>query len=169
MEGLNLGGMIELEDSVGFQGGNLVINGSQQDIKSLMNETLYNFDKQKFLAKVTNFELSDDMKYFINEYDGIFQERNCFIWKFLGYIYRETEVTLSTVDKKYIDSITDCKIITSMLCVAIDDIAEVHKDERLLKVMVKILRNDSSEYDLIDNEKISLVKRLWDYLLKELQ
>ena len=40
-------------------------------------------DKQEILKKVSNYELSDDVKYFVEEYEKFFNDRDIFQWKFL--------------------------------------------------------------------------------------
>jgi len=138
MNGINPGEMAGSLDAGGFQGEYIHINESQPVNNLSIKDVLGDFNKQEILERVKQFELSDDVKYFVNEYERVFNDRNGFIWKWLGPLYKETGVTLSTVNHNFLDSITDKKIILTML----------------------------AKFD--NNEKISLISRMWEYLILEL-
>jgi hypothetical protein len=122
-------------------------------------------DKKEILKQVQSFTLSNDVKYFVDEYEKIFSERSRFEWKWLGTVFRDAGVTLSSIDEKYLDSITDCKILFCLLYIILDDVAEVHKDEDQLKEMLEIFNNNSvKKY----NKKIILLKELWQFLQNKL-
>lgn len=125
-------------------------------------------NRQEIIEKMNNYVLSEDVKNFINEYERLFGERNIFLWKFLGTVFEEAGVTLSSVDKRYLNSLTDNKILLSLLYTIIDDVADIYQDEKLLKEMLQILNNGSNVEISEKNEKILLVKKLWEHILKEI-
>jgi len=122
-------------------------------------------EKKELMQKVANYKLSDYVKYFINEYNKVFAHRNEYLWKWLGIIYGETGVTLSTVDNNYNKSITDSKIILTMAFSVLDDLSEYYKDEGLLNKIFEIIQNPDGE---IDNSEKMLVfyKDIWNYFIK---
>lgn len=127
-------------------------------------ELTSDINEKALFEKVKKFELSKDVTKFVEDYDRVFGERNKFEWKWLGAVFKESGVTLSTIDKRYIDSITDCKILFCLLYIMVDDIAEVHKDEKTLQKMLEILRNDTNNEIIKKNEKLSLLNKLWNHL-----
>jgi hypothetical protein len=145
-----------------------LLNNSKSDLKSLMKD-ISKKEKEDIIEKIKQYELSDNVIYFSKKYDNYFKERNKFLWKFLGSIFTEAGATLSTVDKKYFDSVTDIKIIISILCGVLDDVADVHKDKKLLDNMINILyKKENCNPDLKD-KKISFIKEIWNFILKELR
>jgi len=168
MNGINPGEMAGSLDAGGFQGEYIHINESQPVNNLSIKDVLGDFNKQEILERVKQFELSDDVKYFVNEYERVFNDRNGFIWKWLGPLYKETGVTLSTVNHNFLDSITDKKIILTMLATILDDISDVHQDKELLDAAIDILNNKKLEKKFDNNEKISLISRMWEYLILEL-
>lgn len=125
-------------------------------------------DKEEIIEKISKFTLSNNVRYFVKEYEKIFTERNVFLWKFLGTLFKDSGVTLSTVDKKYVDSTTDIKIVFSILCGVLDDVADVHKDKELLTKMSEIIINGPNTNEQVKNEKIALIIKMWNYLTNEL-
>lgn len=161
MNGLNPGDIPVSFDSIGFQ-------QNQPQFNDLSFGSLNDFEKKELLDKVQGFELSNDMQNFINEYNRIFGERDIFLWKWLGPVYRDTGVMLSTVDKKYVDSITDEKILVTMIAVILDDIADIYKDKELLESMSDIFRDGCVRKEYENNEKICFVKKAWEFLINRL-
>jgi len=127
------------------------------------------FKKKPILESVYNYTLSDNLNYFIDEYEHLFGKRNRFLWKWLGVIFKESGVTLSTVDREYLDSTVDNKILITIITVVLDDIAEYYKDGELLGMILEMWNHGTK---LIggykENEKVMFVKKLWDHLMKEL-
>jgi len=125
-------------------------------------------EKQEILKKIINYKLSDDVKYFVEEYEKVFTERNVFLWKFLGTLFKDSGITLSTVDKKYVDSTIDIKLVFSILCGVLDDVADVQKDKKLLAKMSEIVINGPNTNEQTKNEKMALITKMWNYLTNEL-
>ncbi|MCK4995312.1 MAG: hypothetical protein KAR55_00345 [Thermoplasmatales archaeon] len=146
---------------------NLLIN-HKPDLKSVMTN-ISKKEREHILEKIYGYELSKNVIYFSDKYEKYFKERNTFLWKFLGAIFTESGATLSSVDKKYFESVTDIKIIISILCGILDDVADVHKDTELLNKMVEVLNNKQNENVEIEDEKISFIKEIWDFLLKKIK
>jgi len=168
MNGINPGEMAGFLDAVGFQGGNLSMSISTPEIKPSSMEILQDFNKQELLERVSKFTLSDDVKYFVEGYERIFGERDVFLWKFLGTVHKEAGVRLSTVNNGYIDSITDNKILISILCCILDDVIDVHKDKELFNAMIELMNKGTIEEEFKQNVKILYLEKLWNYLINEL-
>jgi hypothetical protein len=139
----------------------------KQDIS--IAKLIGDINKQEILDKINRYELSTDVKSFSDEYEKLFEERNVFLWKFLGSVFTDTGATLSTVDEKYMNSVTDIKIVFSILCGILDDVADVHKDKKLLQKMTNIVYNRQNLIIDLKDERILLVKKMWDFLTKELE
>ena len=125
-------------------------------------------ERNKILESVSSYTLSDDVKSFIKRYDGVFGKRDNFLWKWLGALYRESGVTLSTVDLKHLDSVVDDKIILTMLFSILDDVSEYYKDAELMEALLEIPNNNIDSSIIKKNEKLLFFKNLWDYLLGKL-
>lgn len=143
---------------------NLLIN-QKPDLKTIMT-SISKREKDEIIGKIYRYQLSNNVLHFAKKYDTLFDERNIFLWKFLGAVFTETGATLSSVDKKHIDSVTDIKITISILCGILDDVADVHKDKELLNKMIDTIYN---KQDKITDEKVAFIKEIWDFLTKELQ
>jgi len=168
MGNLNPSEMIESHGTMGFFGGNLEIYTSISESKHSDAEIIKNFEKQEMLERISKYTLSGDVKYFVEEYEKFFTERNVFLWKWLGPIFKESGVTLSSIDNNYADSLTDNKIILTILACILDDVADVLQDKELLSKMSSMF-NNASNVDISEkNEKIILVKKIWEHLLNEL-
>lgn len=124
-------------------------------------------EKEKILEQVFKYELSDSVQHFVNKYDQIFGKRTNFLWKWLGVVYKESGVTLSTVDPKLLDSVTDAKILFTMFFSILDDISEFYKDEKLLESMLGIVSDSPTVSNIEENEKLFLFKELWDHFQKD--
>lgn len=146
---------------------NILIN-QKSDLKSVMTN-IPQKERENIIEKIKNYELSENVSYFSKEYQKLFNERNDFLWKFLGSVFTETGVTLSTVDKKYFDSVTDIKIIISILCGVLDDVADVHKDKELLNNMMNVIYKKETQQSKFKDEKVLFIKEIWSFLLKELK
>ena len=133
-----------------------------------ISELFQDIDKQEILGKISKFELSENVKHFVMEYEKAFSDRESFLWRFLGTVFKETGVTLSTVDEKYFDSTIDNKIILTILVAILDDVADIHKDGDLLAKISEVLKNDDIIIKNKSDEKIILVKKLWDHITNEL-
>lgn len=121
-------------------------------------------DKQEILLRITSYRLSDVVKSFIDEYEELFPRRIRFEWNFLGTIFKESGVTLSTVEEMYLSPITDCKILICLLYIILDDVAEVEKDATLLHRMIHTLTNDDQTHDQKYDMQIVFLKKLWDFI-----
>jgi hypothetical protein len=168
MEGLTPSQISDSFETMVFQGGEIEQYQSQEMRKFSIKEVMGEFDKKELLRRVAQFELSDDVKYFVKEYERVFGERNIFLWKFLGVVFTETGVTLSSIDKRYFQSITDNKLLFTIVCAILDDIAEVHKDNKLLNAMSQLIIEDVNKEEYQNNEKILYMKELWAYLKNEI-
>jgi hypothetical protein len=161
MDGLNPNVMVGYLENVDFIGGEIKIDdvsiGFFQD-----------FEKNEILERVTNFKLSDDVGYFTDGYEHTFNIRKKFLWNWLGVVYGETGVILSSVDNSYYKSITDLKIILTMAFSILDDISEVEKDENLLKKILNIIRNRTTQIDFKDDKLLFFID-IWNYLLTTLK
>jgi len=160
MEGINPVELVGSLDAMGFQGG-------ETKFKDISISSFQNYNKQEILEKVSNFTLSDDVKHFASMYKRTFDIRNNFLWKWLGVVYGEAGVTLSTVDNSYHKSITDTKILLTMAFSILDDVSEVYKDEELLKRITNIIRNPDVIIDDEDEECI-FFKEIWNHFLMTL-
>ena len=116
MQGLNSNEITSSYNIEVFPDGELNPDISKINIEQSSINILNDFDKKEILLKISNFELSKDFLNYFQEYEMIFKERNIFLYKFLGKIFKETGVTLSTVDKRYSNSITDDKLFLTMIC-----------------------------------------------------
>ena len=135
--------------------------------KPIEPEVLKNLNKKEILEKIGNYDLSEKIIYYANEYDEIFGNRNKFLWKFMGAIFEEKGIVLSTVDEKYFKSVTDSKIILTILVCILDDVADLNQDKTLLNEMIEIMKIDSDKNP--SNKKLKLVKELWNDLISELK
>jgi len=169
MNGLNPGEMADSFDYVNYQGGYINVNETQPSINFSLQDALGDINKQEILKKISNYSLSEEVKSFVDEYEQNFGERNIFLWKFLGTVFKEAGVTLSTIDKKYFDSITDDKLLFTIICAILDDVAELHRDKELLNEMISVLTTSRVEKIYENNEKIIFIKQLWKHLINKLK
>jgi len=126
-------------------------------------------EKKELMKSVFNYKLSEHVKCFINEYDKIFGERDIFLWKWLGPVYRDSGAMLSCVNGKYVNSITDDKIILTMIAVILDDTADIDKNKDLLDAMFETLRLGDVRKEFKDNKKICFLNKLWNFLVGNLE
>ena len=164
MKDLNPDGIIGSHNTFAFQNGDLDIPIPLSTIKFSGANSFQDFDKKEILQKISNYKLSDDMKQFVKEYDRVFGHRDRFLWKWLGVIYGETGVTLSTIDDAYFDSITDAKIILTMAFSFLDDISEFYKDEQLLEKVMDIINSPVGSVD-VNDEKLMFFRKIWNYFV----
>lgn len=125
-------------------------------------------EKEKILEQVFKYELSDSIQQFVNKYDQIFGKRSNFLWKWLGVVYKKSGVTLSTVDPKLLDSVTNTKILFTMFFSILDDISEFYKDEKLMESMLNIATNSPDVNDIEKNEKLLFFKELCNHFQKDI-
>ena len=168
MDDLNQIGMIDFPEFGSFQYENFNYETQSIEFKPIETEILNNLNREDILEKVSRFEFSKNVREFIGEYEKIFSKRDKFIWKWLGVIFKETGVTLSTVDENLFDSLIEDKIILSMIDCIIDDTAEYHKDAELLNEMFVILDDRDTSRNIGKNEKLIFLKKLWDFLILKL-
>jgi len=145
-----------------------LLNNQKYDLKSVMTN-ITKIERENIIEKIKQYALSENVIYFSKKYEKYFDERNAFLWQFLGSVFTETGATLSTVDKKYFDSVTDIKIIISILCGILDDVADVHKDKELLNNMINVIYKKENQHSNSKDEKVSFIKEIWSFLLKELR
>lgn len=126
-------------------------------------------ERKKILEKIFKYKLSPVVQDFVNGYNQIYGKRSSFLWKWLGLVYKESGVTLSTVDPKYMDSVTDAKILFTMLFSILDDTSEYYKDEKLMKDLLDVLSGNIDEEKIGKNEKLMFFKKLWDYFKNEIK
>lgn len=125
-------------------------------------------EKEKILKRVFSYELSPDVQNFTEDYKVLFGKRSEFLWKWLGVVYREAGVTLSTVEPKYLDSVTDTKILFTMLFSILDDTSEFYKDEELLENLLSIISNNSKKSIIDQDNRLVFFKKLWNHFTHEL-
>ena len=134
---------------------------------TVFQDIFKDFNKKEILERITKFSLSERVKFFAKEYGRIFGKRDVFLWKFLGCLFKETGITLSSVDRKLLDSTVDNKIILTILLVILDDVADCNHDKELLNKFYKVLCNDPKIFGNERDEEILLLRRLWHYLMSE--
>jgi hypothetical protein len=168
MEANNPVGMVGMRDMGLSQNTELLYSSAILDKSQLQNSYISEKEKREIIKKTSEYQLSNTINDFIREYDTIFGYRNHFLWKFLGYVFTKTGVTLSSVDSQYYDIISDCKMISAILCALIDDVAEKDKDNVLLNDIRKILTNNQEDVK-VTSEKTRYVSKLWNTLLENLE
>jgi len=144
-----------------------ILNTSKPESQTVSTMNIDGKEKEKILERVFNYELSSPVQHFADKYDRIFGKRSSFLWKWLGVVYGESGVTLSTVDPKCLDAVTDTKILFTMFFSILDDVSEFYKDEKLMESMLAIVTNSPNADDNEKNEKLSLFKELWDHFQKD--
>ena len=168
MEGINPSDMVGSFEPLSVQAGELQLDITPSYIKNKISELLMTDNKQDILQRIRDYELSDNLLVFVKKYEQTFGERNVFLWKFLGTVFEQTGVTLSTVDSKYLKSITDSKILFSILCAILDDIADLHRDKNILKTYIKAFDEHPST-DTLKDTKLGFLVDIWNHLLNELK
>jgi len=128
-----------------------------------------NREKEKILEQIFKYELSEPVKNFADRYDIIFGKRSNFLWKWLGLVYKESGVALSTVDPKLLESVTDTKILFTMFFSILDDVSEFYKDENLMENMIGIISNNYDNRKIRKNEKLIFFKELWDHFQNDIK
>ena len=144
------------------------IPGSTHPSKPLTTGVLNEYQKKMILDRVYNYTLSQDVQHFVKEYEKVFNIRNTFLWKWVGVVYGETGVILSTADTTYHDSITELKILFTMAVTVIDDVAELYKDEELLGKIFDIIRNQETPLEN-EEKKVVFFKNVWNHFLEVLK
>lgn len=125
-------------------------------------------EKEKILERVFKYELSKPVQNLVDKYDQVFGKRSNFLWKWLGVVYKDTGVALSTVDPKLLDSVTDTKILFTMFFSMLDDVSEFYKDEKLMEDMLNVVTNTSKTNEITTDERLSFFKELWNYFQKDI-
>lgn len=136
--------------------------------KAILAEINQN-EKENILEKVFSYKLSSNVTKFAKEYEELFGKRSNFLWKWLGVVYKESGVTLSTIDTKYLDSITETKILFTMLFSILDDVSEYYKDEKLMEDLLDIFTNNFTKKISAKNKEIYFFERLYDHFIKEMK
>jgi len=167
MEGINPGCFAGLEEA-GFHQDIQPLRSQIFDKSLLQNSYISEIEKKELIKKTSEYQLSETINDFIKEYDTLFGQRDHYIWKSLGYVYTNAGVTLSTADKKYSENMIDCKMILTLLCTLIDDVAEKNKDKTLLDEMISIFNSNNEKID-VKNEKTKYVMKLWKKLIENLE
>jgi len=129
-------------------------------------DTSEQFHGQKLFQNLESFQLSDNVKVFVKWYERSFSKDKMFFCKWVGTLLKESGITLSCIDKAYLNSVTEIKILICLLSTIIFDIAEGYKDRRLLSLVLQLLRNNKT-IKKICNNKIFIVKKIWDYISTE--
>ncbi|HEC72701.1 MAG TPA: hypothetical protein ENI36_03755 [Thermoplasmatales archaeon] len=145
-----------------------ILSDSIKEPKTIMTK-ISQSEKEKILEKVFKYELSPVVQDFVGGYNRLYGKRSNFLWKWLGVVYRESGVALSTVDPKYTDSVTDTKILFTMLFSILDDTSEYYKDEKLMEDLLSILSNNFDKKKIEKNEQLMFFKKLWDYFQNEIK
>lgn len=124
--------------------------------------------KKDLMDSVCECQLSNQVEDFALEYKKVFNSRkdvrNNYLWRWLSVIYRKLGLTLSTVGGSYFDSVTDAKILLTMIFAILDDTAEVWKDEHLLNRFIDIIKNSDDEIKGND-EKLEYFKNIWNHFI----
>jgi hypothetical protein len=146
-----------------------LISSHKLDAKKSLSIGINESDKKKILEQISSYRLSPIVEDFAEQYNHLFGKRNGFLWKWLGVVYKDSGVMLSTVDPRYIDSITDTKILFTMLFSVLDDVSEYYKDEKLMNDLLEIVSNKSSKNTDKKNDKVIFFKKLWNHFSKEIK
>jgi len=145
-----------------------LLNSKKLDLHNIFTSKITEGEKNKILEKVFSYQLSPKIKQFAQDYQQIYGKRNDFLWKWLGVVYRDSGVALSTVDPNYLEKVTDTKIIFTMLFSILDDVSEFYKDEYLMEELLEIVCTNQIKNDT-DNEQIIYFKKLWDHFNDEIK
>lgn len=151
---------IEVIDASGYHGGSIL---------NCTPNLLFHFHKKEIMANTMNFQFSNELLDVIHRYETLFKERDIVTWKALAIIFGDAGVTLSTVDKKYLDSLLDCKLLLSIFYTILDNISEIHKDTDIVNKMIHLINNTQKENDCIENEKIHFLKEIWEKVNEKLK
>jgi hypothetical protein len=135
------------------------------DINKLREDLFKEISKKELLDKIKNAKLSKNIINIASEYDKIFGYRNKFLWQFMQAIFNEKGIVLSSVDDEYYDSTVDSKIMLTILVCILDDVIDVEQDISLLDKMIGLLKFDNEVSDNIKDNKLILVKRIWNEFL----
>lgn len=140
-----------------------------KEISEKVDKEISEKERENIIKKVFNHTLSDDVLYFVKEYERVFGRRDRFLWKWLAVVFKESGVTLSTVPERYLNSVNNIKVILTIFISILDDIADFYKDEKLLKALLEI-PNEKFEGNKLErlNEKILFAKKLWQYIMNKL-
>lgn len=146
-----------------------LISSHKLDVKKSLSIDVSEYEKKKILEQISSYKLSPIVETFADQYGQLFGKRSGFLWKWLGVVYKESGVTLSTVDPEYIDSITDTKILFTMLFSLLDDTSEYYKDEKLMENMLDIITYSPKVKNIEKNKKLIFLKKLWNHFQKEIK
>jgi hypothetical protein len=143
-----------------------MLNSFELESRSKLMVNISDKDREKILEKVFTYNLSPKIKEFSLEYEDLFGKRSNFLWKWLGVVYRDSGVSLSTIDKDLVDSVTDTKILLTMLFSILDDVSEFYKDKKLLEELLLIICENSIKKT--HNKKLLFFKKLWETFKKDI-
>ncbi|GAH10461.1 unnamed protein product, partial [marine sediment metagenome] len=93
-----------------------IINPLKPELQVSSNIKIGDREKEKILERVFKYELSETVQNFVDRYDQVFGKRSSFLWKWLGVVYKDSGVALSTIDPRLLESVTDTKILFTMFC-----------------------------------------------------
>ncbi len=88
--------------------------------------------------------------------------RSRFLWKWTGAVFKHAGVTLSCVDKRFLEEITDIKILLTMLDAILDDLADRNKDWESIERVYRALEEGGEGI-------LGLASDLWRYVISVLK
>lgn len=122
---------------------------------------------EKEIEKIKNMELPPELQKWVREYEEV-GERNKFIWKL--FLYGIKNIDYIDIDNKYKKLMLKAQFLVAMLVVMLDDAADVRKDGKLLRELLKIIYdNDYTKCDKFSQEKRSYVNffiKIWNNINK---
>jgi len=169
MEGLNPDEMAGSFDYSNYQGGYVQTNRFCDSQLNESKKVISDEEKLVIFEKIKNYQLSDEVKYFVDKYEKIIGERDVFLWKWLGPIFNETGVTLSTVNSSLIPELTHTKIIMTMFATILDDVADSHQDKKLLNAMIDSVLSGKIKDGFENNEKVKFLLEAWNHIISKIE
>ena len=119
--------------------------------------------RRREIEKIKRVKLPPELEKWVEEYKSMEGERDDFIWKWTYNISRI--ITLSSVKKEYKKSAWETKFLMIMFVVLIDDVVDKHKNDKLLKELLKIPFYKSfvrfNKFDRKEKKYIKFVIKLW--------